>query len=469
MSRASGIGLVQFFFLAFAILFFPTGSAFQVTLILISMLLFGWTWFELDRSRLDSGDGVWLPWIAFMVIGIFSLNRFTSLPFASSEYIRYFWDAIVSAHGYNPFLNTPQAVLTSIPGMTGISEQTGINSGISLHPPVAQWLFTFALHYPLMTISTEWFVYRLEILFTTIYVVSAWILLILNRNETNSSSWTVAFLLCPVFLFQGILEVHSGFIAVPWVILTALLLKKNLHFLSGAVLAAAVGSDLMAVTLIPFLFFLRMEIKTAGLIISGFLLASFLIWMPFLFSPGLPGYQSILREIRLNEFNSLFPALWVTVSGLFDVQFSDILIRAIFFSLFLTGWGFLIYFSVRQSDWKVRLRFGLFGLLAFLLFSPEVQPWMMILPFTLSFVLQIVPFSLGAWFTFSMFTILINNQPYAPDSYWQFRIWEYSVVIPLLIADGYRFLGPFIRSGNQDTGIVLSNQQNESDFLRKHS
>lgn len=468
MSRSSGIGLVQFFFLAFAILFFSSGSAFQITLILISALLFGWTWFELDHSDSDSSDGFWLPWIAFLVIGVFSLNRFTSLPFASSEYYRYFWDAIVSAHGLNPFLNTPEAVISKIPVMTGISEQTGITTGISLHPPISQLLFSLALYYPVMTISSELFIYRLEILFTTIFVVSSWLLLALNRNKSGSSRWTVAFLLCPVFLFQGILEVHSGFIAVPWIILTALMLKKNLHFLAGVVLAAAVGSDLMVINLIPFLFFLRMEIKTAGLILSGFVLASFFIWIPVLFAQDLPGFQSVIHEIRLNEFNSFFPSLWVTVSGFLNVQFSDLLIRTIFFILFLFGWVFLIYFSVRQSEWKVRLRFGLFGLLIFLLFSPEVQPWMMILPFTLAFILQIVPFSLGAWFTFSMFTILINNQPYAPNSYWQFRIWEYSIVIPLLIADGYRFLGPFVFQHKPEKCADEMNHEGNGDVSKEN-
>lgn len=469
MNRASITGLIQFLFLALACLLFPSGSAIQLTLILISILFFGWTWYELDKPGSFSTEGFWLPWVAFLVIGTLSFNRFSTQPIASAEYYRYFWDAIVSAYQLNPFLSTPEQVLSGVPALAGISEQIGITSGISLHPPVAQWFFSFTLHYPVATVSSDWFVYRLEILMTTLYVISSWLLLVLNRNEPDSPRWTIAFMLSPVFLFQGILEVHSGFLAVPWIILGVLLLKRNWFLVSGAAFALAAGSDLMVLILIPFLFSVKMEKRPVFLLFSGFLMASVLIWSPFVLLPGLPDFNFIFKQVHFNEFNSFFPAVWVKVSMWMGIQFSDLFSRVMFFSFFLLSWAVLIFYSVRQKNWKIRLRFGLFGFLLFLLFSPEVQPWMMILPFSVAFVLQIVPLSLGAWFVFSMFTILINNQPYSPDSYWQFRLWEYAIVIPLLVADGVRFLGPFLKSENHEKSIEMTNQQVEPDVQTEHS
>lgn len=463
MNRASKTGLIQFFFLAIACLFFPSGSPFQVTLVLISVLFFGWTWYELDKPGSDSTEGFWLPWIAFLVIGTFSFNRFSSLPFASADYYRYFWDAIVSAYGFNPFLSSPEQVLTRIPELNGISEQIGISTGLSLHPPVAQWIFSFVLRYPVATLSSDWFVYRLEIVMTTFYIISSWLFLVLNRNETDSPRWTIAFMLSPVFLFQGILEVHSGFLAVPWVILGCLMFRKNWFFFSGAAFAVAAGSDLMVFILVPFLFSLTLHKRSVLYFSSGFILFAGLVWIPFILPSGLPDFNFIIRQIHLNEFNSFFPAVWVKVSQWMGFSVSDILVRLLFFSLFIFSCVLLLFYSFKQTNWKIRLRFGLFGVLLFLLFSPEVQPWMLILPFSLAFILQIAPFSLGAWFVFSMFTILINHQPYSPDAYWQFRLWEYGVVIPLMIADGIRFLGPSIKSGSLTNDVEITNGSGVSD------
>ncbi|MCK6603088.1 MAG: hypothetical protein L6Q77_14830 [Bacteroidetes bacterium] len=434
MSWTARLSLLSFLFLAVPVLFLPPGSWPYSALIFSSVLVFGLAWLRLDFSPETGSDRNWLPWFAFLVIGVLSVSRFSTLPVYSTGFYRFFWDAAVSAHGMNPFLMTPADALEQIPALSVLASASWTATSYSFQPPVAQAVFSFALNYPLPTASAGLFSYRLEILLTVFYVLSAWLWVLLNRTDGDYGRKGILLLLSPVLLLSGILESSPGLIAVFFLFLAMLWQERNLSFLSGMALAAACGADLSSVLLVPF-FLCPTAWHKNGKMLLGWSLTSAAIWIPGILQSGPVHPAEMLTGLYSQVTNGLLPGLWLLGARGLGLTADPLGMAAGLFSVLFLFWIVLIWLSRQRKDPKSRRILAWFALAGLLLILPEVRFWMLLVPFAVAMSAGFTPLSLAAWFLLTLIPDLISEVPGVYLDQSSFRIWEYAILLPLLTTD----------------------------------
>ncbi len=439
-----------FLLLTVALFFLPSENSFQATLIAVSALLYFVGLHKLESEELKLSTQKWLPWLLILVIVGLTLIRQVYFPSYSNDFFRYFWDTMLYARGVNPFNANPATAVTYFADMADLYEFLNSKNYFSIYPPTTQYFFQLVFYIPSMLKSVEEFVVRFQSIYSILFFICGFLYLLWLRIQDKkiNFAWVIAFMMCPVFLLEGVLEIHTEFIAIFLLLLTFLAYEKRFFSLSGTLFALAVWCKLNPLLLLPFILFERDEKLLSARtfsFFSGFLLATLISWTPFTDGFSAAGFiQSISLYFRSFEYNSFLYAGLLNVSDYFEwwsfKAHIGLFLSVIYVFIFLS----IVWVSKNFYSLKDRLTFALYAFLFYMLFSSTIHPWYFLIPVLLMFLSQRIPLSLITWIIFSFLTLFWYGKEYSPEMYWHFRFAEYAFVLILLAFDLKQHLLPMI-------------------------
>lgn len=439
-----------FLLLTVALFFLPSENSLQGTLIAASVLLYFAGFHKLENENSSPSSQKWLPWLLILVIIGINLIRQVYFPSYSNDFFRYFWDTMLYARGVNPFNANPATAVTYFSDMANLYEFLNSKNYFSIYPPTTQYFFQFVFYLPSMLKSVEEFVVRFQAYYTILFFICGFLYLLWLRiqDEKINFAWVIAFMMCPVFLLEGVLEIHTELIAVFFLLLTFLAYEKRFFSLSGTLFALAVWCKLNPLLLLPFILFERSEKLLSGRtfsFLSGFVLISLISWTPFSDGFSIAGFiQSISLYFRSFEYNSFLYAGLLNITDHFEwwsfKAHVGLILSVIYFSIFLS----MVWIARNFYLLTERLVFAQYTFLFYMLFSSTIHPWYFLIPVLLMFLSQKISLSLITWIIFSFMTLFWYNKDYSPDMYWQFRFAEYFFVFILLAFDLKHHLLPMI-------------------------
>ncbi|MGB5847768.1 MAG: hypothetical protein WBH40_04715 [Ignavibacteriaceae bacterium] len=200
-------------------------------------------------------------WLGLIIaVGLVSrIILIPSQPVLEDDYYRYLWDGAVTAHGYNPYVYSPEAAMDSTNGdvpeeLHDLANESGkIVKNIN-HPHIRTI-------YPILS----------QIVFATAYFISPWefwawkvllllfdIALLLVLIKTLKSLklpllFVVFYWLNPIVIHEFYNGAHMDLLALLFVSLSLYLSIKNQTWFAVVALAFAVGFKLWPVVLLPLL------------------------------------------------------------------------------------------------------------------------------------------------------------------------------------------------------------------------
>lgn len=439
-------------FLVFAasLFFLPSENSLQATLIAVSVLLYFAGFHELENGETKPTAQKWLPWLLILVVIGLSLIRIVYFPSYSNDFFRYFWDTLLYARGVNPFNANPATAVTYFSDMADLYEFLNSKNYFSIYPPTTQYFFQIVFYIPSMLKSVEEFVVRFQSIYSILFFVSGFLYMLWLRIQDKrlDFAWVIAFMMCPVFLLEGVLEIHTEFLAVFLLILTVITYEKRFFSLSGALFALSVWCKLNPLLLLPFILFERdeklLDTRTFSFL-SGFVLTTLISWTPFSDGFSSAGFiQSISLYFRSFEYNSFFYAGLLNVADYFEWWSFKAHVGVFLLLIYIVIFMSMAWISKNFYSLQDRLVFALYAFIFYMLFSSTIHPWYFLIPVLLMFLSQKIPLSLVAWIIFSFLTLFWYNKEYSPEMYWQFRFAEYSFVLVLLVFDLKKHLLPMI-------------------------
>jgi alpha-1,6-mannosyltransferase len=250
-----------------------------------------------------------LPWI--LLVGLFlRLVMLGSTPMLESHYYRHLWDGAVTAHGFNPYQYTPEAVMTGTAVPEALS-RLALESGPVIthisHPalPTISPLLSqaaFALAYWL----DPWSVTALRLVFLAFDLATLGLLVLLLRALNLPLAALAIYWWNPLLVKEIINSCHMDILALPWVLgaVWFVLKAKGRTFTA---LAGGVGTQIWPLALLPLAaraFTARAQRLVLGLALLVLLLG--LIFLPVYFGDlkALSSFWTYARGLEMND--SLF-------------------------------------------------------------------------------------------------------------------------------------------------------------------
>jgi alpha-1,6-mannosyltransferase len=354
--------------------------------------LFGWVLPGLiERSAAASPQGSANLVLILVVAGLAArLILFASEPILEDDYQRYLWDGAVTAHGMNPYVSAPRAVIDAggTHDLASLASQSGhvirrINHPqlTTIYPPVSQAAFTLA-HWVSPWSLTAWRSVLLVCDAATLLIV-----LSLLSATGRSPLWSALYWLNPLVLKEGFNSAHMEPLVVFLVMLTLWLAAKNRTTLSIAALAVAAGAKVWPLLLLPIvvrpLAGDRLKLAGALAVFAGVL---GLLALPVLAGDWgeTSGFRAYAETWKTNS--ALFPLLESTASQVLGaLQITGIsaalAVKAVIAAV-------LVFFAFLQARAPITTTENLIWRAAILvaalvLLSPAQYPWylMWLLPF----------------------------------------------------------------------------------------
>jgi alpha-1,6-mannosyltransferase len=349
--------------------------------------------------------------VSFRLIGLLAM------PSLSDDVYRFVWDGRLLAHGYNPYLYLPAALLD-----TGISDRTGLTDALfqklnspgyyTIYPPLLQGWFgistllaateagaAFWLRLPILLgeLVSIWLLYQLLKGIETKRVQRGVLLYALNplivvelTSNVHYEGLTICFLLACLYLFKKerksisavFLGLSIGVKLLPLIFLPALLDRTQIR--KSLVYTLITG----VVTLIPFLFFFDQEV------VSRFLTSLDLYFRKFEFNASL--YYVLrwagTRLLGYNPIGILGPLLsLLSLSAILYLSFSRRLAFTLYERLLLILTVYL-FCATTVHPWYIGPLVALSALGRF----RYALVWSVLLPFTYLAYGQ-VPFQENLW------------------------------------------------------------------------
>ncbi len=214
------------------------------------------------------------------------LILFASEPALEDDYQRYFWDGAVTAHGFNPYITAPQAVidgredhqLADIAIQSGpVLERINHKSLTTIYPPLAQATFAIA-HFIKPFSLSSWRSVLLAGDIATLGLILA-LLSFLNR----SLLWSAVYWWNPIVLKEFFNSAHMDVLVLPFVLGALYFALKTRPVLATMALGCAVGIKVWPVLLAPLIWRRTLQRPGQGLLCALVFLAICALWlMPYL-------------------------------------------------------------------------------------------------------------------------------------------------------------------------------------------
>lgn len=230
--------------------------------------------------------------VVYFIFGagiIFRLVTLFSPAVLEVDFYRYMWDGAVTSSGINPYLYSPEDVISR---NTGIDElnKLATESGEIIHninhkhlrtiyPPVTQFFFAVSSFINPWSLITWKFV-----LLVTDIVIFVLLVIILSKFNL-SASVSIIYWWNPLLIFTTYNQAHFDIIPVVFVLLALLLALNRRAILSVTSLALGIGSKLWPLFIFPAIISSSLKNRRGYLLAASFLATYvFIIFIPVLIS-----------------------------------------------------------------------------------------------------------------------------------------------------------------------------------------
>ncbi len=311
---------------------------------------------------------------------------FGSVPVQENDFYRYLWDGAVTAHGFNPWMHSPQAVLDGTAGPALSALGTGAGEVLTrvnyadvrtIYPPVTQ--LAFAAAYWLEPFSLD--AWRAVLLALELALLG--LILALLRQCGKPALWCALYWWNPIAIKEVMNAGHMEPVVMLPVLAALLLAIRSRPVAASLMAAVAAGAKVWPVLLLPVL--LRGSLNRPAVVIAagaGFAAATALFYWPLLNaqldgSSGLVAFGSEWQRISAS-FSAI---LWLVSQVPQTLADPGLPARALAAGLVIAIVLFSNLASPRDADGLVH-RF-MIAAAALLLLSPVQLPWyyLWLLPF----------------------------------------------------------------------------------------
>ena len=307
------------------------------------------------------------------------LSLFGTTPIMEVDYYRYLWDGAVLGEGFNPYLLSPNMVMTEVQTeLSSLASAAGVVFDRinyphlrTIYPPVTQGLFAISYWIEAWNLDT----WRVLLLISEI--ISLTLLVVLLRSLNRSSLWAALYWWNPLITKEVFNSGHMDAFLVPLILAAIWLIIHKRPMLSALMLTLAAGIKLWPLLLLPFsLRPLLTDPKRLLVTLFCVTTLSMLVIGPLLFF-----------GLGENSGLSAYSQSWQTNSGLFQLilviaQLPSMLISTIdgnmlarIMIVLLLG-GLTLYLNRAQLTDNERLVQSICWVVAALfLLSPTQYPW----------------------------------------------------------------------------------------------
>lgn len=207
-----------------------------------------------------------------------------AIPNLSQDFYRFIWDGSVILEGFNPYLYTPDSLISNgklpiIQSQTLYNGMGGLSSGnYTNYPPLHQLIFTVAALISGNSILGSVIVMRLFIILADLGILYFGKKLL---DQLNLPMYSIfLYLLNPLIIIELTGNLHFEGIMVSFLIISLYFLNKHKTKLSAIALSFSVLVKLIPLMFLPF-FILKLNKKKRLGFITTFLLVSTLAFLPF--------------------------------------------------------------------------------------------------------------------------------------------------------------------------------------------
>ncbi len=404
-----------------------------------ALFFLSWKFFQLEKFNLKM-----LFWsgIAFRLLFLLAL------PNLSQDFYRFIWDGKLLLNGFNPYLSTPEELISSgnplfedarqlYEGMGALSAENHSN-----YPPINQLIFAVSAFFSQNSILAAVIIMRIFIIAADIgiFYFGRRLLEALDLPK-NRIFW---YFLNPFIIIELTGNLHFEGVMIFFIIWSLYMLQRQKWLFSAALLACAVSVKLIPLIFLP-LFFRRLGFKKAVgyyFIIAAINVALFL---PFLSPQLLTNYlETVGLWYQKFEFNAsvYYIIRWIG----YQVEGYNILVytgkplaAAVFFSII--GMAFF-----RRNKTTVGLiTIMLFGITIYYALATTVHPWYLAVPVALCMFTN-YRFPL-LWSLLVVLSYDAYSNPSYEENLWLVAL-EYLVVFGVI---GYEILTSKLQAPNSET------------------
>jgi alpha-1,6-mannosyltransferase len=249
-----------------------------IGLCLAGLLVLPLPWLIRHSDRLEGATAKQL--LVFVLAVGFALRcaMFVTQPALEDDYYRYLWDGAVTAHGMNPYAESPAAALEE--GDETALGRLALSAGVvmerinhpdlkTIYPPVAQAAFAMA------HVIAPWSIAAWRLVCLGGEVATVALILALLGMAARSPLWVALYWWNPLVVKEMINSTHMEAILMPLVLAAILLAARRRPLLATGTLGLAIGAKLWPVLLAPLI--LRPLLARPKVLITALLLLTLMI------------------------------------------------------------------------------------------------------------------------------------------------------------------------------------------------
>ena len=315
-----------------------------------------------------------------LLVGILCrLVFFDHLPELSQDFYRYLWDGQLQLIGINPYLHTPNELISVVgfPDAMLLYEKMGsLSAGnFSNYPPASQFLFKLAALAHGEDLSDGVFVLRMAYFIGELglFFVGRKLLLQLNLDPVLLA-W---YFLNPLVIVEGIGNLHGESLMLTFTLLGLLFLFQKKAGWAGVFMGLAIALKLIPLLFLP-VFYRFLGGKRFLYNCTALLFVSLLIWTPFWEGSMAAHYQETLQLwFTTFEFNG---SIYNIIRALgYQIKGYNIIRQLGAVTPFIVM-GFVLMFSFLRSNRNPQsvLKSLLFILSSYFFIATTVHPWYII-------------------------------------------------------------------------------------------
>ncbi|MEO9964163.1 MAG: glycosyltransferase 87 family protein [Reichenbachiella sp.] len=302
---------------------------------------------------------------------ILRVSLFFGMPSLSDDYYRFVWDGQIWIEGINPYISTPEQLITDLPANYQ-SLYSALNSPTyhTTYPPLSQYIFALPAAVGIRDIHGAVALLRGVLLIFEIGVL----LLLVQLNSENKK--TILYAFNPLVVLELVGNIHLEGIVILSLLLAIWLYRKNKWLHAAIALAFGILAKLTPLMFLPILFRKINGLKTAG---SYLLIGTVLVVcaLPILNLEIIQGMMSGLDLFfRKFEFNAglffLIREIGFLLVGYDIVQTAGPLMSYTAFFLILL---YSFFYVNKETKWAQAFTVIL---LIQLLLATTVHPWYII-------------------------------------------------------------------------------------------
>lgn len=332
----------------------------------------------LAMNRIDRASGVLLFGLASGLVARVVL--FASDPILENDYFRYLWDGGMLASGWNPYLWSPNDILSgaAAPAVQQLAEETnglvaqiGYGDLRTIYPPVAVAIFAVA-HY-----FDAWGLTGLRFLYLLADGAALTMLISVLRHLNMSPLWSLLYWLNPLAIQTIYNAMHMDVLLLPFIagaLLFAILRRPNL---TALLMVLAAGVKLWPALLVPVLVSYAAQRRTEMLLAFAVFGAGFvLILLPFLLSGSADtsGLLAFSGEWRKNEvvFGLVVSLMETILQFLNSLRFDSERLARLAIAV---GLGLIAIWPAKPRDEHSLIARLLILTVGLFVFAPAPYPW----------------------------------------------------------------------------------------------